>query len=134
MSGLEILSVVAAASQLAEQGIKIINLCSKIRGAPESVSKHSDEVKQLVEVARLIAKNQSLQSDPFDSILRQCITKATSLQVILNKICADADDGTVIKWKKAVVAAAKDKEILSLLSELERKKSSLLLLIAAVDS
>ncbi len=130
MSGLEILGAVAAASHLIEQGLKIIDLCSRFRDGPELVSKQSVYVKQLIEIAQQVEKNQSLQTAVIGSTLRQCLSKATKLMGILSKIYAASEDGKVMKWKKAVAGVAKEKEILALLVELEQEKSSLTLYIS----
>ena len=134
MSGLEILGAVAAAAHLTEQGLKIVNLYSKIRDAPESISKHIVHIERLIEVAKLVEKNQPLQTAPIEVTLRQCLAKATTLLETLSKMCVDTRDGKVIKWKKAIAGVAKEKEIITLFAEIEREKSSLSLCISTVDS
>jgi hypothetical protein len=65
VSGLQALgAILAAASQLAEQGLKIISITSelymKIRDAPESMRKNAVQIQQLVDIAGLIRKTTSL--------------------------------------------------------------------------
>lgn len=134
MSGLEIFGAVAAAAQLIEKGIKFVNWCSNVRDAPESISKHIVQVEHLIEVAKLVEQNQPLQTVTIESALRQCLTKATTLLETLSKNCVNTGDGKFIKWKKAIAGAAKEKEILALLADLEREKSSLSLCISTIDS
>jgi N-terminal domain on NACHT_NTPase and P-loop NTPases len=134
MSGFEVLSAVAAAAQLAEQGLKIVNLYFQSRDAPESINKRSVHLEQLIEIARLVENNQPLQTALVESTLRQCLEKATKLREILSKLCAASGDGKAIKWKKTLAGVAKEKEILALLADLEREKSSLMLCISTIDS
>ncbi len=134
MSGVEIFRAVAAAAHLTEQGLKIVNLYSKIRDAPESLRKHFESLDQLVEIAKLVKDNQSLQTATVESTLRQCLDQATALQETLSKMCVDPMDGKAMKWKKAFAGIAKEKEILALLAGLEREKSSLVLSISTIDS
>ena len=134
MSGLEVVGAVAAASQLIEQVLKIVQLFSKFRDASESHSRHFVHIEQLIKIALLVKKNQPLHTAVMEFTLRQCLSRATRLLKILSKICAASGDGKVMKWKKALARVTKEKEILVLLAELEREKSSLTLCISTIDS
>jgi hypothetical protein len=133
MAGLEVLGAVAAAAHLIEQGLKIIDLCSRLRNGPEPVKEQSVHVKRLIEIAKQVEENQTLQTPVVASTLRECHAKAMKLLKILSKTCAVSGDGKVVKWKKTFAAIAKEKEILALLAELEREKSSLTLCISMAD-
>jgi hypothetical protein len=113
MSGLEVLGALAAASQLAERGLKIVNsifkLYSKIRDVPESIRKHSVHVEQLIDIAKLVERNLSLQTASVDPILRHCLGVAQQLQEILSNITAAIGDGKVAKLWKAMGGIAKEK-------------------------
>ena len=56
MSAIEVLGMLAAASQLAEQGLKIIfaihDLYKKVRRAPESIRQQSFQVEQPIDKAK----------------------------------------------------------------------------------
>jgi hypothetical protein len=130
--------VLAAASQLVEQGLKITifisSLYSKVRDVPESIRKQSVQVKQLIDIARLIENNPPLQTELVRSILCNCIDKAKELQEILANISTTAGDGKVKKLWVALDGVAKEKGILALFADLEREKSSLALCIKTIDS
>ena len=138
MAGVEVLGVLAAASQLTEQSLKIANiisdLYSKVRDAPESIRKQSVQVGQLIEIARQIKQNPSLQTALVESILRNCVGEAEKLQEILERISIAAEDGRVRKLWKALDGVGKEKRILALFAKLEQEKSSLVLCIETIDS
>ena len=138
MSGLEVLGALAAASQLVEQGLKITifisGLYKKIQGAPESIRKQVIQIEQLVDVSRLIEKNQSLQTGEITSILKECLVEVNHLRDILSKITLEVGDGKVKQLWKAIDGVMKEKKINALFEELEQQKSSLTLCIQAVDS
>ena len=128
----------AAASQLAEQGIKVISFISdlyeKIRDAPESIRKQTVQVEQLIDIARLIEHNPSLQTNAIKSLLQSCQTEALQLLDILWKVLAAADDGRARRLWKTVDGIRKEKKILRHLGKLVQEKSSLALCIATIDS
>lgn len=130
----ELLSALAAASQLAEQVLKIAVFISEIRDAPESIRKQSVQLQQLIGIARLIENNPSLQTSEVRSVLLSCIGEAKELQEILAEISTAAGDGKVREVWKAVVGRSKEKEILNHLSSIERGKSSLELCIGEINS
>jgi hypothetical protein len=134
----EVLGVVAAASQLTEQGLKIAifisELYSKVRDAPESIRKQSLQIGQLIDIAMLIKHNLKLQTVLVESILRNCVGEAEELQEILEKMSVAAGDGRVRKLWKALDGVIKEKRILALLAKLEWDKSSLMLCIETIDS
>jgi hypothetical protein len=138
MAGVEVLGALAAASQLAEKGVKITifisDIYAKIRDAPESIRKQSVQVEQLIEVTRLVKDNPPLQTDLVGSILRNCVSEAEKLLGILEEITTAARDGRARKFWKALDGVAREKRILALLVNLEREKSSLALCIEAIDS
>lgn len=77
------MGALAAASQLAEHGLKITgaiyDLYRRVCDAPESIRQQSVQVEQLIDIAKLIKKNPSLQTDPVSSILRFCSNEARDL-------------------------------------------------------
>jgi hypothetical protein len=138
MSGLEILGAAAAASQLTQQGLKIINLISelavKIRDAPESIHKNKVQVEQLIELAGLVKNNPPLQTPLMDSILHVCTDEAKQVLEILSNICTKFGDGRVVKLWKALGGVVRESKILALFAKLEQGKSTLALCIATIDS
>ena len=97
------LGAVAAASQLAEQCVKIskfiASLYSKVRDAPESIRKQTVQVEQLIAIARLVQHNLSLQTDLVASILGNCFREAGQLGEELKKISVSAGDAL---WSRSM--------------------------------
>jgi hypothetical protein len=135
---LSILGAAAAASQLLQQGFQITKficeLYSAVQDAPESIRKQITQVEQLIDVARLIIQNPSLQTASVASILSTCMRSAAEVQGILKKVSATTKDGPLKKAQKALTAVMKEKEILALFNNLEKKKSSLTLCIHEIDA
>ncbi len=138
MSGVEVVGALAAASQLAEQILKAVAFISdlyvKVRDAPESIRKQAVQVEQLIDIARLIEHNPSLQTGAIASILQSCQSEARNLLDILCKILVAAQDGKVKQLWKAIDRITKEKKILGCLRKLEQEKSALALFIATIDS
>jgi hypothetical protein len=135
---LAVLGAVSAASALAEQSIKIIRFLSdlptKVRDAPASIQNQVVQVQQLVEIARLIEHNPSLQTSGIASILGTCGREAQQLLDVLWKLSVAAEDGRAKKLWKAIDGMKKEKDILAHLDGLEREKSALTLCISSIDS
>jgi hypothetical protein len=106
MSGLEVLGAVSGAIQLVDAGLGIIKfleiLCSTLHDVPASIKRRAIQVQHLVEVARLIRQNPSLQTTLIGSLLMNCVEKATELQDILAKVTANLNAGKIEKYWKAL--------------------------------
>ncbi|KAK4696133.1 hypothetical protein P7C71_g1739, partial [Lecanoromycetidae sp. Uapishka_2] len=138
MSGLEVLGALAAASQLAEQGLKITttiyDIYRKVRDAPESIRKQTVQVEQLIDIAKLIKGTASLQTDLVASVLRDCTTDAHKVLHSLQQIAPGSELHAPKKLWKALAGITKEKNILEHLTKLEQGKSSLALCIATIDN
>jgi len=138
MDAVTILGAAAAASQFVEFGLEIIafvsSLYSKIRDAPDLICKRSDQLHNLIDIAKQIKDTPSLQTDTTAAILCHCIGESKELLDILRKISATTGDGIVKKAWKAVDGVAKEKRILDILGDLERQKTLLMLDIEAGNS
>jgi hypothetical protein len=138
MSGLEVLGILASAVQLADTCLKITisatNLFTRVRGTPETIRKHVAEIEQLVEIARLIEHNPTLQTPLISSVLATCHGDADQLLGIWKKIDTQPTAGKVAKYWKALEGATKEKRILAICERLQQKKNSLTLYIANVNS
>lgn len=138
MSGFEVLGAVAGAVQLAETCLKIttyaVDLFSRIRNAPETVRKRIVAVEQLVEIARLIENNPSLQTPLIASVLTRARADANQLFDILTKIDAQPTAGKVVKYWKALEGVTKEKRIMAICDGLQEIKASLTLNIASINS
>jgi N-terminal domain on NACHT_NTPase and P-loop NTPases len=138
MSGVEILGAVASAVQLADTCMKIaicaIDLFSRVRDAPETIRKRIVAVQQLVEVARLIEHNPSLQTPLIASVLTRARADADQLFEILTKIDAQPSAGKVVKYWKALEGITREKRILAICDRLQENKALLTLYIASINS
>jgi hypothetical protein len=137
MTGFEVLGALAAASALLEQGIMVVGaistLYSKIRDVPESIGQQCVQIKQLVDIAKLIKTNPALQTDLVSSTLGSCINEVNDLLAIFSKVVSKDNTYGPVKVWKAVVAVSKEKRILAHFAKLEEGKSSLALCIETVD-
>lgn len=137
MSGIEVLGVLAAASQLAEQGLKITgaiyDLYKKVRDAPESIRQQSVQVEQLIDIAKLIESNPSLQTDSISSILSSCTNEAKDVLKILQGVTPARETHKLEKRWKALAAVSMQKRILAHFAKLEQGKSTLALCIETID-
>jgi ribosomal protein L17 len=135
---LTILGAAAAASQLLQQGFQITSficqLYSKVQDAPESIRKQVMQIEQLIDLARLIIQNPSLQTASVASILSTCMRSAAEVQGILKKVSTTTKDGQLKKVRKALTAVMKEKEILALFNNLEREKGLLTLCMQEIDA
>lgn len=138
MSGLEVLGAVAGAIQLVDASLGIIKLlttiCSTLHDAPESINRRAIQLELLVEIARLIQKNPSLQTPLISSLLMNCIDKANELQHILAKFTAKLNSGKIERYWKALGGVIKENKISELCKGLEEEKSALVLCICSIDS
>lgn len=132
------MGVLTAASQLAEQGLKITgaiyDLYKKVRDAPESIRQQSVQIEQLIDIAKLIGNNPSLQTDSVSSILNSCSNEAKDLLNILRKVTPARETNKPEKMWKALAAVSKEKRIIAHLAKLEQGKSTLALCIETIDS
>ena len=138
MSGLEALGVVSSALQLADAGLAIVKylsvLYSTLHDAPDYFKRRSIQIQHLIEVARLIQQNPSLQTTLISSLLMNCIEKAKELEAILEKATAKLNAGKVEKYWRALGGVMKESKISELCKSLEEEKSALILCIASIDS
>jgi hypothetical protein len=138
MSGLEVLGAVSGAVQLVEAGLGIIKLlhilCSTLHDAPTSMKRRTVQVEHLIQVARVIEQNPSLQTTLIKSLLLNCVGKSKELECILAHLTASLDAGKVEKYWKALGGVMKEKRISDLCKSLEEEKSAIVLCIASINS
>lgn len=138
MSGLEGLSAAAACLQLIELTAKIIaavsDVYTKYRDGPASIRIQSAQLHVLADIAAEIKQNPSLQSNTAGTILQNCIRVLGDLLKVLQDLTVDGTSGALKKTWKAVDGLRQEKRILELLEELEREKSSLMLVIENANS
>ncbi|TVY82636.1 hypothetical protein LSUE1_G002836 [Lachnellula suecica] len=132
------LGAAATALQMVELGGNIIKftyeLYSKIEEAPQQIQRQLAQIKQIIKICELIARDEGLQKDSIASMLGSCILYAREFQRLLLQVPAEKGDGSPKRKRKAVEAVMKEKEVAELFVNLEREKSSLALSIADIDS
>ena len=137
MSGIEVVGVLAAASQLAEQALKvtgaIYDLYKRVRDAPESIRQQSIQLEQLIDIAKLIERSPSLHMDQVSSILSSCSNEANDLLDILRKVTPARENYKPDRIWKALAAVSKEKRINACFAKLEQGKSTLALCIETID-
>jgi hypothetical protein len=129
-----ILGAMAAASQLAEEGLKIAlflyQLGSQIRGTRDSTKRRAEQVEQLLSIARQIISNPSLQTETMASILRACLEETRKLDKLLGRLVVSSKHSRPIRFTRSLKAAIKEKEIDAHFDILERIKGLLGLCIS----
>ncbi len=133
-----ILGATAAASQLAEQGSKILicifKVYSRIKDAPGAVQNGLIQVEQLIGLSRLVIQNPALQTDSVASILSTCLRLARKLQFILTQLIPVQGSGRASRLEKALTAVIKERDINELFEKLDREKTSLTVCIEEINS
>lgn len=134
---LSALSVAAAATQFAEQGLNVVlklhSLFTEMRDVPKTLSCLETDLKQQIEVARQI-RHQILKMataldtaamDSLHEMLSDYSSKMLDLMGLLNSLVNGPQDWLVKKSWNAIRAIDKKKEILACCDQLARKKSLL---------
>ena len=135
---LSALGALAAASQLAEQCLKMTlflsSIQSKLRSSREFVDSQVRQVEQLTRISRQIISNPALQTDSITSIVTSCLEETTSLYQSLRDSLISSRDGRLMRLRKSFVALRKKEQIEQRVSNLERLKSLLSLCIEEANS
>lgn len=134
---MEIIGVLASASQLAFYGLSITTsiteIYRRVQDTPERIRQHTDQLRHLISTAQLIEKNKFLQTEIIDDHLITTLGQARALSKILEQIKADYTHGVVRKYLK-IINGTKEKEILTQFIGLEKEKSALLLCISVIHT
>jgi hypothetical protein len=138
MDPFTILGAAAAASQFVDQGLRITfflyDLCSKAKQAPDEIRGQIVKTETMINIARLIIQNPSLQEESVAAVLRPCLLAAQQFLELLKKISITEDDGKMKKVQKIFSSLLKEKEITSFFDDLEKKKTSIILCIGEINS
>jgi hypothetical protein len=133
-SGLEVLGALAAASQIAEQVLRIVKLVQSIRDAPEEVLQHIASLQQLASVVESIKANPSYQSRQVAEILSLINTKTSAISDTLDKLQTDPSNSKASVFKKAVNSTWNSDNVANKLDQIERDKTTLALCLAQIDA
>lgn len=138
MSGLEVLGAISGALQLVDAGLRTVKLlhrlCSTLHDTPTSIKRRATQIEHLIQVARVIEQNPSLQTTLINSLLVDCVAKAKHLQSILDHLTASLSSGKIERYWKAIGGVLKEKKISELCNSLGENKSAIVLCIASIDS
>jgi hypothetical protein len=123
---LTILGALAAATQLAQNGLKLTlflcELSSQIRGSRDSTNQRIEQLQQLTSIARLIISNPLLRTDEMGSILQVCLNETRKLDKILQNLRICSTDKRSVRLRRSWKAVWKEKEINTHFQNLERMK------------
>ena len=137
MSGIEIVGLLASASQLALYSIKITTclseICQQVQEAPLRIKQHSDQIKQLVSTAQLVERHHLLQTVQVHAHIEATLKQAKTLSATLEQLTKDYSRGTIRRYWK-ILKGAKEKEILANFDRLEKEKTALLLCISVAQT
>ena len=137
MSGIEVVGLLASASQLVIYSIKITTslseICQRVQDAPLIVKQRSDQIKQLISTAEQIQQNRLLQTAHVLTHLNETLEQAKTLSTTLERLAKAYSCGSIRRcWK--ILIATKEKAILANFDRLEKEKSALVLSIAVAQT
>lgn len=137
MSGIEIVGLLASASQLVVYSIKITtclaDICQRVKDAPLRIEQHSDQIRHLVSIARFVEEHHLLQTAHVQAQINATLEQAKTLLETLEQLTEDYSRGTIRKYWK-ILRGAKEKEILANFDRLEKEKTALHLCIVLVHT
>ena len=137
MSGVEIVGLLASASQLFLYSIEIIQSILQIRGrsrdTPRRSQQHVEHIRQPTDTAWLIQRHHSLQTINIDTQVRATLKQVKTMSAVYDQVTSDNSHGPVRTYCK-ILRCRNEDEILANLGQLEKGKSSLLLCISMVHT
>ena len=135
MSGLEVIGVVASASQLVRYILEIIDytrtIWAFIKGASCPFQQHREHLESLISVIGTIRQTPFLQTRTVQTHLKALLNRTETLCATLRRYSTDLTRSTIGKIWTALQAHKAEAQILKDLASLERHKSSLLLCITS---
>ena len=137
MSGIELVGLLASASQLVIYSIKITTSLSeiyqRIQDAPLKIKQHSDQIKQLIDTSEFVRQHPLLQTDQVHIHINATLEQAKCLSTVLEQLSKDYTRGSIRRYWK-ILTANKEKEILANFDRLEKEKSALVLSISVAQT
>ena len=133
MSGLEVIGVVASASQLVRYISEIIHYTQSIwtfiKGASCQFQQYTEDLESLISVVRIIRQTPSLQTHTIEHHLAALLNKTEALSATLRRYSGNPIRSPVSKVLTALQAPKAEAQILKDLDSLERRTIGLLLCI-----
>jgi hypothetical protein len=135
---LSTIGALAAASQLAEQCLRItIYICefrSRVREARNFIDTSAQHIDQLLRISRQIISNPSLQTRTISEVLEACLKDAQSLYRLLQDLSISTKDSRMKRFKKTFTTLRKRQLIEARSESLEKWKGLLTLCISETNS
>ena len=99
MPGVEIVGLLATASQLFLYSIKNIESIPQIRGrsrdTPRRIQQHVEHIRQLADTVWLIERHHSLRTINIDTQVRVTLKQVKTLSAVYDQVTSDNSHGSV---------------------------------------
>ena len=134
---ISIIGGVAAVTQLARYGLRIIQAASEcpsaIRDTPDTIQALLNNVEGFISMVQPLSQKSHTVArySPFSSMIDRSINLATSLQGTLQAVAIKDDDPIPIKLKKFLSFQRKAKKISNSMMDIEKCKISIIFRTAA---
>ena len=129
MSGLEVLGVLASASQLTDYCVMIIASLHDIyrlaHGKSNRYRRQLEQVQQLIETAQLVKATETFHTPSVENQLDSILVEAKGLQRILDGIVSESGRKSKTMYLKAVFNNYHEREMHKGFAPLNDKKSTL---------
>ena len=134
MSGLEVIGVVASASQLVRYLLEIIDYTKRIWTLTKGVScpfqQHRENLESLISAVETIRQTSFLQTHIIESHLKALLDRTQIVRATLRRYSSDTRNSVRKIWA-ALTAHKAETQVLKDLASIERDKSNLLLHITS---
>lgn len=126
-----ILGAVVAATQLAEQSLRItVFLCqlnSQFRTAQKVLAGRVQQIEELVNLCRQVISNPALHTESNASIVNLCLHEAVKLHRVLQRCIILPKDGKSLKLKKSLNFVLREKDVIRAFDDMGRIQALLAL-------
>ena len=135
MSGLEVLGILASASQLTDYCVMIIaslhDIYKLVHGKSNRYHRQLEQVQQLIETAQLVKATETFQTPSVENQLDSILVEARRLQRILDGIVSESGRKSKTMYLKAVFNNYHEREMHKGFASLNDKKSTLTMCIVS---
>ncbi|OCL12845.1 TPR-like protein [Glonium stellatum] len=129
MSGVEVLGVVAAVSQLTKYWLEVVNdiseFSNEMRGASSRINRLNCWVQDVIAITNSIKAHSGSQDGLIGPVVARCGLEAEALQSELQKLSIIMKGGKMAKIKGVILFNRKEKGITRLVESIERSKSTI---------
>ncbi|OCL05643.1 hypothetical protein AOQ84DRAFT_94002 [Glonium stellatum] len=135
MSGLEVLGILASASQLTEYCIMIItsvrDIYKLVRGRPNRYGRQLQQIEHLIETTKLVQATEYFHTPSVKKQLCNILEEAKGLQKILGRIVSDSERKSKKYYLKAAFPSYHERAMVKGFASLHEKESTLVLCIVS---